>query len=139
MLQHRNIPLVANSDSKDLVSIGLCHNEIPGKTPQEMFNSLKAGKIRRYSKMEWPTPGWAVQTFSSVVFGYKRGSCGVCGSGLKLTILPRKLRCQECGRVKTSHVVCQKAPHYLCKSCRTRRDYSTDYIRTYREKMGIEL
>ncbi|KAA3616438.1 MAG: hypothetical protein DWQ05_11950 [Calditrichaeota bacterium] len=138
ILSRRSVPLVANSDSKDVASIGICHNKVPGKTKSEVLENIKKGHIERHTEMVWPNPAWIFQ-FGYQHFTHHRAfTCPVCGTNFIRTILPQKQKCLVCGEIQKNNIICPEK-HFICKPCRTQRDFKTEYLEKYRKELGIDL
>ncbi|MDQ7062611.1 MAG: PHP-associated domain-containing protein [candidate division KSB1 bacterium] len=136
--RRKRIPLVANSDAKAIETIGRCYNLVPGRNQAEVFAAVRAGRIQRKTRMLWPTSGWAWRTARQVLFGYQDSICGVCGASLRRGWKRHTLKCVQCGWQVQTHTICSREPHFICKSCRTQRDYSIEAIERYRKEHGLD-
>ena len=130
-------PLLANTDSKKIDTIGLCYNDIPGRSREEIFANLRAGRVQRHTALQWPSRRWATDLIRMTLFSHKNTDCSVCGEELRFHFKKARLVCLLCGKVRDSHVSCKVEPHFVCKACRTRRDYAVERILRYRERKGI--
>lgn len=134
----RTAALLANSDAKRVDMIGRCYNRIPGRSVPEVLAHIREGRVQRFTRMMWPTPRWAVRTARDVFWGYQNAFCGICHAPLHFIWKKQTRSCMECGRRIRTHVVCSKEAHFICKRCRTRRDYSIEAIVAYRRENGLD-
>ncbi len=132
------LPQVANSDAKDIVSIGACCNEIPGSTVAEVFSNLREGKVRRRTEMVWPTPRWAFNFLHLYLTHHKSSNCPICGAVLKRTVLKKTITCEICGKTRKRRILCPNG-HGMCKACRTEIDFKQENLKKFRQGMGLEV
>lgn len=137
-LANRGVPLVANSDSKDVQSIGQCHNMVPGRDKKEVLENIKRGNITRITTMVWPTPQWAFRFVHAHFTHHRAYKCPVCEKQLVRKHLPRKEECLHCGGIYKNTIVCPDG-HFICKPCRTHRDFKSENLEKYRQELGIDL
>ena len=133
-----SLPRVANSDAKDIVSIGSCYNDIPGTTAAEVLANLRAGQITRHTEMVWPTPRWAFNFLHLYLTHHKSSNCAICGAVLIRTVFKKTITCEVCGKTRRRRIICPNG-HGMCKACRTERDFKQENLRQYRSEMGLEI
>ncbi len=138
MLHRRGVPLVANSDAKDIMSIGACHNIVPGRDKAEIKSNIKKGLITRYTEQVWPSPGW-LWNFAYTHFTHHRlFKCPVCSKNFIRRIVPQKQTCVVCRCVENNTIVCPDG-HFICKPCRTHHDFKSEHLENFLRNMGVDL
>ena len=137
-LRNRAVGLVANSDAKDLVSIGACHNTMPGNTVDELKANVKQRHITRHTELVWPSPRWAAQFIYTHFTHHRQCACPICGKHFVRRLLPDKQICAVCGQQEKNSIVCPHG-HFICKPCRTQHDFKTEHLEKDRRQMGVDL
>lgn len=139
LLRHRHVPLVANTDSKSLATIGNCYNEVNGRSRDELFSQIRQGNVRRHTRMEWPSPAWFRRTLPYLAMRQGFGACGVCGGEIRVSMRKNSYNCVACGKRRITRIQCRQQPHYICKRCRTRRDFTPEALHAYRLAHGLDM
>ncbi|MDZ7292668.1 MAG: hypothetical protein ONB44_17710 [candidate division KSB1 bacterium] len=144
----RNLPWpkVANTDSKELLSIGRCYNEIPVAPAErytvglaeamipEILQCLRQGQIRRHEEWQMPSWKWFTSNLSHLFLPQKYYKCFYCGDKLVFHLLQRTYTCVVCGRQSRQHVCCARG-HFVCSICRTKIALETPEFVAYRKKL----
>jgi hypothetical protein len=143
------LPKVANTDSKELSTIGLCHNEVPVATGgrgmrytqrayeeivPEILHCIRKGQVNRRETWEMPSWNWYCSNVSRLFMPHKHYTCFHCEDRIVYKLIRRTYTCLLCGRQEARHVCCARG-HFVCKICRTRLAYETEEFTAYREKI----
>jgi len=144
--RHLPWPGVANTDSKELATIGRCYNEVPVKPAArysaevaanlipQILHCLRQGEIRRHEEWQMPSWTWFGHHVSHLLLPQKYYRCFYCGDNLVFKLISRTCTCLQCGRRQSRHTRCVRG-HYVCNSCRTQQALETPGFLTYREKL----
>jgi hypothetical protein len=139
-------PRVANTDSKELATIGLCFNEVPvapaasyppclaEKMIPEILQCLRQGKIRRHESWEMPSWAWFQANLARMFLPQKFYQCFHCGDKIVFHFFSRAHACLVCGRQEVRHTWCVRG-HFVCNGCSTRKAFETPEFGAYREKL----
>lgn len=144
----RNLPWprVANTDSKDLATIGLCYNQLPVPkaeryTPRvaaemipEILHCLRKGQIWRHEQWQMPSWKWFTANLAHIFLPQRFYHCFHCGDKLVFHLVRRVRTCLVCGR-REAHNVCCVRGHFVCASCRTKKALETPEFAAYRKKL----
>jgi len=144
----RNLPWpkVANTDSKELVTIGLCYNEVPveaaplytAKAAEEMIpeilRCIRQGQIRRREERQRPNWNWFGANVSHFLFPQNYYRCFDCGDKIVFKLIRRHYACVKCGRREARNMRCVRG-HYVCSICRTQIAFETPEFLAYREQL----
>jgi predicted metal-dependent phosphoesterase TrpH len=139
-------PKVANTDSKDLATIGCCYNEIP-ITPAahysagvaeemipEILHCIRQGQIRRHENWQMPSWEWFGSNVSNLFLPQKHYNCFHCGDKVVFKLIRRTYTCLACGRKQARHTCCRRG-HFVCSHCRTKQALETPGFFVYREQL----
>lgn len=139
-------PQVANTDSKELMTIGLCYNEIPlPPAPQyttsvaselipQILHCIRQGQIRRHQEWQMPSWNWFRQNVSHFLLPQKYYHCFYCGDKIVFKLMRHTFTCVLCGRQERRNMRCIRG-HYVCSACRTKMAFETPDFLAYREKL----
>jgi len=145
-LQKLTLPGVANTDSKELPTIGLCYNELPvqpasrydlglaNKMIPEILHCIRQGRIRRHETRQAPNWKWLRANLSNLIFPQRHYRCFFCGDKIVFKLIRRTYICLECGRQEARNVCCVRG-HFVCSACRTQRALETPEFYAFREKL----
>ncbi|MDZ7360958.1 MAG: hypothetical protein ONB46_09560 [candidate division KSB1 bacterium] len=145
-LRHLPWPRVANTDSKELATIGLCYNEIPVPPAErytlraaeqmlpEILHCVRQGQIRRHEAWQRPSWKWFGDNVSHFLFPQNYYRCFYCGDKIVLKIIRRRYACVKCGRREARNLRCVRG-HYVCSGCRTKIAFETPDFLAYREQL----
>jgi predicted metal-dependent phosphoesterase TrpH len=145
-LRHLPWPRVANTDSKDMATIGLCHNDVP-VTPAERYSTrlaeqmipeilhcIRKGQIRRCEQWQMPSWDWFSSNLAHIFLPHRYYSCLHCGDKIVFHFARRTRTCLSCGRQEAHNVCCVRG-HFVCSVCRTKKALETPEFATYRKKL----
>ncbi len=144
----RNLPWpkVANTDSKELATIGRCYNHLPvepaprytknvaDQTIPEILQCLRRGQIRRHEEWQLPNGEWLQSNVFKMLAPRNRYTCFLCHEKAVFKLIPRAYTCSACGQREVRHVCCVRG-HYLCRECRTKRALETPEFFVYRDHL----
>ncbi len=143
-------PRVANTDSKELATIGLCYNEIPLPSAErysarlaeqlipEVLHCIRKGQIRRHEQWQMPSWTWFTTNLAHIFLPQLYYRCFHCGDKIVFHLIRRTRACETCGRQETQHVCCVRG-HFVCSSCRTKKALETPEFAAYRKKLDQEI
>ena len=137
-LKNRQTPFVANSDAKDIVSIGRNHNRIPGKSTEEILESIRNGQISMHREQVWPTPRWAFNFAHLYLTHHQSSNCPICGDVYIRKLLKAAVSCSVCGFTTDRRVLCPQG-HWICKRCRNKKEFTMETLLAYRKEIGVEV
>lgn len=139
-------PRVANSDSKELDTIGLCYNEVP-VTPAERYtmraaeqmipeilHCIRKGQIHRQEQWQMPSWEWLSANLAHIFLPQRYYSCFHCGDKIVFHLIRHPRTCVICGRQQAQHLCCVRG-HFVCSSCRTKKALETPEFAAYRKKL----
>lgn len=139
-------PKVANTDSKELATIGRSYNLIPVEPAlhytkeiaqqiiPEILQSLRRGQIRRHEEWQLPNSEWLQSNVFKMFVPQNRYTCFICHGKAVFKLIPRTYTCSACGQQEVRHVCCILG-HYLCRECRTKKALETPEFFIYREHL----
>jgi len=144
----RNLPWpkVANTDSKDLATIGLCYNNVPiapaanyparaaDEIIPKILRCIRQGQIRRHEDWQMPSWDWFKSNVSNLFLPQKHYNCFYCGDEVVFKLIRRAYTCLTCGRKETRNTCCTRG-HFVCSNCRTKQALETPEFFVYREKL----
>jgi len=145
-LKNLSWPKVANTDSKELATIGLCHNIVPvepvrcytpgvaAKMIPAILHCLRRGQIRRHEERQLPNGAWLRSNVFKLFVPQNRYTCFLCHGKVVFKLIPRAYTCSACGLREARNVCCIRG-HYLCRECRTIKALETPEFLAYREKL----
>jgi predicted metal-dependent phosphoesterase TrpH len=145
-LRHLPWPRVANSDSKELDTIGLCYNEVPVAPAErytarlaeqmipEILHCIRKGQIRRQEKWQMPSRAWFTANLTYIFLPQRYYRCFHCGDKIVFHLIRRSYACVTCGRREAQNVCCVRG-HFVCSSCRTKKALETPEFAIYRKKL----
>jgi hypothetical protein len=145
-LHHLPWPRVANTDSKDMASIGLCYNQVPVPTAKrytanaaeqmipEILHCIRKGQIRRHEQWQMPSWAWFSSNLAHIFLPHRYYKCSHCGDKIVFHFVRRVRTCLACGRQETHNVCCVRG-HFVCSNCRTKRALETPEFEIYRKNL----
>ncbi len=145
-MHHHAWPKVANSDAKELATIGLCYNEVPVARAErytlllaeqmvpEILHCIREGKIRRQEQWQMPSWSWFTMNLAHIFLPQRYYRCFHCGDKIVFHLIRHTRACVMCGRQETQHVCCVRG-HFVCSNCRTKKALETAEFIAYREKL----
>lgn len=145
-LRNLRWPKVANTDSKELATIGRCYNIVPVEPARRytenvakqiipnILQCLRRGEIRRHEKSQLPNAEWLQSNVFKLFVPQNRYTCFLCHGKVVFKLIPRTYACSTCGQQEVRHVCCV-CGHYLCRECRTQKALETTEFLAYRENL----
>jgi hypothetical protein len=139
-------PKMANTDSKDLATIGLCYNEVPippaacytlrraNEIIPEILRCIRSRQIRRHENWQMPSWNWFKSNASHFLFPQNYYKCFHCGDKIVVHVIRRTHTCLKCGRREARNFSCVHG-HYVCSHCRTKQALESPEFLAYREKL----
>lgn len=120
----KKLPQVASTDTTSAEFVGRSYTDVLVEDRDVILDGIRSGKVRLCKR---PMPVPFIFTLKSIFYikdlepwGPHAIPCFICGKSITTRIFKERFKCNDCGKVELSRIVCCNG-HYLCMKCLVER------------------